>query len=70
MPDALALVRRWRAEAEDLRRLADSIDFPPTRAGMMHAAANYARMADELEQLLRERGSDARQPADALPAAP
>lgn len=54
MPDHRKVVRQWRDRAEELRRLAASIDIPSAKDGIERAAASYVRLADELEQSLDE----------------
>ena len=54
MSDHRTVVRHWRARAEELRRLAASIDIPSAKDGIERAAAGYVRLADELEQSLGE----------------
>lgn len=53
MPDRWMVVRQWRERARELRCLAESLDIPSAKDGIEHAAANYDRMADELERWLK-----------------
>jgi hypothetical protein len=49
-------VREWRDRAEELRRAAEDFGLPLARDGLMEAAENYERMADELERKLTALG--------------
>jgi hypothetical protein len=40
----------WRAKAEELRTVADGMKNESARRGMLTAAANYERLADEAEE--------------------
>jgi hypothetical protein len=51
-------IRTWRAKAEELRTVADGLKNEIARQGMLAAAANYERLADEAEE--RDKPEDAR----------
>ena len=42
--------KAWRARAEECRAIADTFDNPETRAKMYAVAAEYDRMAEDVEQ--------------------
>ena len=50
--DALirARVGTWRMKAEELRTIADGMKSDHGRRGMLNAAANYDRLADDAER--------------------
>jgi hypothetical protein len=52
-PDTQALKRErfrsWRMKAEELRTIADGMKNDHARRGILNAAANYTRLADEAE---------------------
>jgi hypothetical protein len=47
-------IRRWRAKAEELRTIADGVKNDHARRGLLNAAANYDRLADDAERETRE----------------
>jgi hypothetical protein len=48
-----ARIRDWRMRAEELRVVAESMEDPLARRGMLNAAATYQAMADEAEAASR-----------------
>ena len=57
--DALirARVGTWRMKAEELRTIADGMKSDHGRRGMLNAAANYDRLADDAERRGRPEAS-------------
>jgi hypothetical protein len=56
MPARWNQVKEWRDRAEELRRAADDFGLPSARDGLIGAAENYERMANELERKLTALG--------------
>jgi hypothetical protein len=48
-----ARIRDWRMRAEELRVVAENMEDPVARRGMLNAAATYQAMADEAEAAAR-----------------
>ena len=48
----------WRFRAEEVRRIADDMKVVEAKAIMTRIAAHYERIADLVEQRLRERIAD------------
>jgi hypothetical protein len=42
-------IRVWRLKAEELRTIADGMRDPSARSGLLNAAMNYERLADDAE---------------------
>jgi hypothetical protein len=56
MPKRWEEVKAWRERAKGLRRLAESVELPSAKDGLLQTARNYDRMADDLERKLKLEG--------------